>query len=310
MSTIKETPGPRINPYLEYLYGLFNLLLLALMVFTFLSFQGSFSKSTEAQTSNVTISPSFQARDVVLSQLANSVKDFSDITAISSPCSMDSCFDYSRCDDMEEIRMYHYGEEHSLPWYFKDALMRSPYYTTDPEKACLFLVTVDRRVENSPALSSLPYWNNGLNHVVISIVDKPRNPSAESTEMAATMTSSTHQSAYRTGFDLNVPLPQKKFYTELQGLKALDRKYLLTFKGMHYSHSFPILREMHNGEDVIVATTCKQVFHLNFSRFLQNFQFRVMFESFHVVIIFAWSLCSRSLSCFDCRFRIPKCGRD
>jgi len=262
MSTIKETPGPRINPYLEYLYGIFNLLLLALMVFTFLSLQGGFSKSTGAQTSNATMSPPPQARDVVISQLPNSVDDFSDLPGIASPCSMDGCFDYSRCDNMDEIRMYHYGDDHSLPWYFKDALVRSPYYTTDPAKACLFLVTIDRRAENAPALSSLPYWNNGLNHVVISTADRSRNPLAESTEMASSMTSSTHQSVYRPGFDLSVPLPQKKFYTGLQGLKARDRKYFLTFKGMHHSHNYPVLRGMHNGEDIIVATACKKVFHL------------------------------------------------
>lgn len=254
MSTIKESPALRINPYLEYLYGLFNLLLLALMVLTFLSIQEGFSKSTgSGQTENVTTSP---RQGVVVSQSSKTVEGSSDTF---SSCSMGACFDYSRCDDMDEVRMYYYGEEHSLPWHFKDALMRSPYYTSDPAKACLFLVTVDRRVENGPALRSLPFWNNGLNHVVISIVDRARNPKMESTGMAATMTSSTHHSAYRAGFDLSIPLPQIKFYTALQGLKAHDRKYFLTFKGMHHSQSHPILRQIHNGEDVVVATTCMQV---------------------------------------------------
>lgn len=261
MSTIKESPGPRINPYLEYLYGLFNLILLALMVLTFVSVQGGFSKSAAASSSNATMSPSSPAPDVVLSQLSNNylpVELSSDMSGTASPCSMGACFDYSRCDNMDEIRMYHYGEEHSLPWSFKEALMRSPYYTTDPAKACLFLVTVDKRVEDAPPLSSLPFWNNGLNHVVISIADRSRNSRAEETEMASTMTSSTHQSAYRPGFDLSVPLPQKNFYTGLQEVKARDRKYFLTFKGKQYSHYSPVLREMHNGEDIIVATTCKQ----------------------------------------------------
>lgn len=186
-------------------------------------------------------------------------------------CFMDSCFDYFCCDDMEEIWMYYYGEEYFLLWYFKDVLMRSLYYIIDLEKVCLFFVIVDRRVENFFVLSFLFYWNNGFNYVVIFIVDKLRNFSVELIEMVVIMIFSMYQSVYCIGFDFNVFFLQKKFYIELQGLKVFDRKYLLMFKGMYYLYSFLILREMYNGEDVIVVIICKQVFYFNFFRFLQNF---------------------------------------
>lgn len=218
-------------------------------------------------SSNGSISPRSLPTDTVLAQVPSAMESSRDNFDRFSSCSMDSCFDYSRCENMDELLVYHYGTEYSPAWQFKDALERSPYYTTDPEKACLFLVTVDRRVD-SGSLKSLPFWNNGLNHVVISTEDKSRSPNLEATEMASTLTTITHQSVYRTGFDLSVPLPQKWFYPEIQKLKALERKYFLTFKGARFSQEFapgggirnsPILSGMHNGEDIIIATTCQQV---------------------------------------------------
>lgn len=187
-----------------------------------------------------------------------------------SQCSMDSCFNYSRCDDMGELRIFHYDKENS--WFFREAFERSPYYTSDPAEACLFFVTVDR---HHGLVDSLPYWNGGLNHVVISIADNwvSKNPRSEENDigMASTLSSITHQSSYRPGFDISVPVPQKKFYPKLQGLKATERKWFLTFKGTRYLQdsgvggfrSNPALRGMHNGKDVVVATTCKQVLTCN-----------------------------------------------
>ena len=274
MSTLKEAPAPRLSPYLQCLYGLFNLLLLGIMVFSFLSFRGNLLKSGGvSMSSNGSISPRSLPTDTVLAQVPSSMESSRDNFDRFSSCSMDSCFDYSRCENMDELLVYHYGTEYSPAWQFKDALERSPYYTTDPEKACLFFVTVDRRVDSGP-LKSLPFWNNGLNHVVISTEDKSRSPNLEATEMASTMSTITHQSVYRTGFDLSVPLPQKWFYPEIQKLKALERKYFLTFKGARFSQEFapgggirnsPILSGMHNGEDIIIATTCQQVLLLRFA---------------------------------------------
>lgn len=278
MSTIKEAPEPKISPYLQFLYGLFNFLLLGVMIFSFLSV-GGFTKFPGVQISSTTdsppVQPEFHKVMVVQGQKPGGSIDQGKTwhTPDRFPqCSMDVCFNYSRCDDMEELLVYHYDTGNSPSWFFKDALKRSRYYTTDPEKACLFLVTVDRRSEEyGPALKSLPHWNNGLNHIIVSIADTWVNSEAsagsDSIDMASTMTSITHQSTYRAGFDISVPVPQRKFYPTLQRLKALDKKYFLTFKGTRYLQdsgaggfrSNPILRSMHNGDDIIVATTCKQV---------------------------------------------------
>lgn len=277
MSTIKEAPEPKISPYLQFLYGLFNFLLLGVMVFSFLSV-GGLTAFPGSHVSNTTDSPRAQPElpRAVAVQGLKLVGSGNERNTWRAPdrvpqCSMDSCFNYSRCDDMEELLVYHYEAANSPSWLFKDALKRSRYYTTDPEKACLFLVTVDRRLEDyGSALKSLPHWNNGLNHIIVSIADnwvKSKTVAgSESIEMASTMTSITHQTTYRSGFDISVPVPQRKFYSGLQPLKALDRKYFLTFKGTRYLQesgaggfrSNPVLRRMHNGDDIVVATTCKQ----------------------------------------------------
>lgn len=281
MSTIKEAPEPKISPYLQFLYGLFNFLLLGVMVFRFLSV-GGFTQFTGVQISNTTDSPRahpelnqnrVNAQGAKPEGYMDHVRTTWHTSDRVSQCSMDACFNYSRCDDREELLLYHYDAGSSLPsWFFKDALRRSRYYTSDPEKACLFLVTVDRRLEEyGPALQSLPHWSNGLNHIIVSIADNwvksKSTTGSDSIGMASTMTSITHQTTYRAGFDLSVPVPQTKFYPSLQRVKALEKKYFLTFKGTRYLQdsgvggfrSNPVLRRMHNGDDIIVTTTCKQV---------------------------------------------------
>jgi len=262
MSTIKEAPGPKISPYMQILYGLFNLLLLFIMVFSFLSV-GGFKMPLKTSSNTTSIS---QILPVVGWHTP----------ARFPSCSMDACFNYSRCDDMSELRIFHYNSGAS--WFFKEAFERSPYFTADASKACLFLVTVDRT--NRAALQTLPHWNHGLNHVVISIADNwVKKLEENSIEMASTMSSITHQSTYRAGFDISVPVPQKKFYPRLQGLKARERKWFLTFKGSRYLQdsgvggfrSNPVLRKMHNGKDIVVATTCKQVNQSFSLSFLQIF---------------------------------------
>ncbi|KAG0585403.1 hypothetical protein KC19_2G008900 [Ceratodon purpureus] len=274
MSTIREAPEPKISPYLQFLYGLFNFLLLGVMIFSFLSV-GGFTKFPGVHISNTVDSPLAQPElhKVPQGLTPGGARDQGKTwhTPDRFPqCSMDVCFNYSRCDDMEELLVYQYDMENSPSWFFKDAWKRSRYYTIDPEKACVFLVTVDMRLENGPLLKSLPHWNNGLNHIVVSIADTwvstQASAGSNSIDMASTMTSITHQSTYRAGFDISVPVPQRKFYPSLQRLKALDKKYFLTFKGTRYLQdpgvggfrSNPILRKMHNGDDIIVATTCKQ----------------------------------------------------
>ena len=296
MSTLREVPGPRITPFLQILYGLFNLLLIGGLVYSFKN-TGGFHHKLSSSPKNLSSGlmhqhdacPPVPAAKRVEKVVEGAVLDswHASYKPLHSPnrfprCSMDVCFNFSRCDNMDELLVYHYDDFNPPKWFF-EALKATPYSTSDPEKACIFLVTVDRRMEEPriPDLKTLPHWNHGLNHVLISFVDnwsKWRNPMPATLEKAAIMTSITHQTTYRPAFDISVPLPALKYYEDLQELKAFQRKYFLTFKGTRYLSEFggggfrshPSMRGMHNGKDVIVVTTCRQVPYSSFRPFSLN----------------------------------------
>ena len=295
MSTLREVPGPRITPFLQILYGLFNLLLIGGLVYSFKNTGGFHHKLSSSKNLSSGLMhqhdacPPVPAAKRVEKVVDGAVLDswHASYKPLHSPnrfprCSMDVCFNFSRCDNMDELLVYHYDEFNPPKWFF-EALKATPYSTSDPEKACIFLVTVDRRMEEPriPDLKTLPHWNHGLNHVLISFVDnwsKWRNPMPATLEKAAIMTSITHQTTYRPAFDISVPLPALKYYEDLQELKAFQRKYFLTFKGTRYLSEFggggfrshPSMRGMHNGKDVIVVTTCRQVPYSSFRPFSLN----------------------------------------
>lgn len=190
-------------------------------------------------------------------------------------CTMDACFNYTRCENSDELLIYTYNKP-ALPARFFNGINESKYSTNDPNKACLFFVFLDTPGLYRPALhpSKLPYWQGGLNHVLITFGDKWLNkgPPPESIGYASAMATVIHESIYRPGFDVSIPLPAKLHFSKVRETKAFDRKYLMTFRGLRYLQndgvlrSFTEFRRMHNGEDVIVVTSCRHPNHKNLRR--------------------------------------------
>ncbi|XP_073389408.1 uncharacterized protein [Physcomitrium patens] len=181
-------------------------------------------------------------------------------------CSMDVCFNYTKCDSSENLLIFTYNLPSPPKRYFS-RINESKYYTNDPAKACLFLVFLDGDTPWPPHPSTLPYWNGGQNHVLVIFADKwhQKGPHQASIGNASVMASDTHETTYRPGFDVSVPLPGRLHVREFQSLKPLERKYLATFRGLRYLglkgegvfRSLDAFRGMHNGNDVIVATSCE-----------------------------------------------------
>ncbi|KAL2651616.1 hypothetical protein R1flu_019744 [Riccia fluitans] len=78
------------------------------------------------------------------------------------------------------------------------------------------------------------------------------------------MGSDIHETIYRAGFDISIPLPPNYRMHELQHLPALGRKYFPTFRGLQYLgtgedvfRSYYSFRNMHNGKAIIVETSRK-----------------------------------------------------
>ena len=75
-------------------------------------------------------------------------------------CSMATCLDFARCPLSSGFPVYFYNNVYG--WTStKDGF---GYLTTDPDKACLFVVSYHDQVD----LQSLPFWNgDGRNHILI-----------------------------------------------------------------------------------------------------------------------------------------------
>ena len=179
-------------------------------------------------------------------------------------CSMDVCFNYTKCEDMEEPLVYSYDLP-SPPLRYFNNLKESKYWTNDTEKACLFFVFIDTDSPWPTWPRDLPYWNGGMNHVIITWGDRweRKGPAADSLGNASVMASISYETTFRTGFDISIPLPKKADVEYLQSVNILERKYFMTFRGTRYIgggegsfRSDDSFRGMHNGKDVIVATTC------------------------------------------------------
>ncbi|CDW53987.1 exostosin 1b [Trichuris trichiura] len=105
------------------------------------------------------------------------------------PCSMDTCFDYSRCRK-RPLRVYIYPRtnmsgdaEPSSESYEKilQAIRDSKFYTKNPKEACIFILPWDTLsrdnlspfyVSNMRAkIKSVPegMWNNGVNHLIFNL---------------------------------------------------------------------------------------------------------------------------------------------
>ncbi|MCO5564943.1 hypothetical protein L7F22_018613 [Adiantum nelumboides] len=184
-------------------------------------------------------------------------------------CSMDVCFNFSRCDQGadHELLIYSYDSP-SPPVRYFTGLKNTHWHTDNATKACLFFVFLDLNSPHPPHPRQLPYWNNGMNHVLITFADmwKQRGPPQDTIGYASVMVSDIHETIYRPGFDISIPLPGKLHMRELQEVRPHERKYLMTFRGLRYlgrAHeegvlrSAEVFRAMHNGKDVIVVTSCR-----------------------------------------------------
>ena len=199
-------------------------------------------------------------------------------------CRMETCFDLSRC--RTAFKVYVYPDDNLLSQGYKKvlgALRDSRYFTEDPDEACLFVPSIDmldrdklstdmvhdaqNRIEN------LPYWNNGRNHIVFNLYSGTWPDYAEDLGFdlgqAIIAKASFTTQYFRPGFDVSWPLFPKT-HAQRGGTRGelqtnnfpIQRKYLLVFKGKRYlfgigSDTRNALYHLHNGQDIILLTTCK-----------------------------------------------------
>jgi glucuronyl/N-acetylglucosaminyl transferase EXT1 len=208
-------------------------------------------------------------------------------------CTMETCFDFTKCYDDFLVYVYPSEPANSLGTtppisqnYQKilTAITESRYYTSDPEKACLFVLAIDTLdrdslsedlVRNVPQrLQRLPYWNNGKNHIIFNLYSGTWPSYLElglgfDTGKAILAKASMSIQTMRHGFDVSIPLFHKQFPlrsghtgTVTANNFPLNKKHLLAFKGKRYVHGIGSetrnsLFHLHNGRDIVMVTTCR-----------------------------------------------------
>ena len=202
-------------------------------------------------------------------------------------CRISNCFNATPCR-LHGFRVYVYpdGGRPASDRYAAvlRALRSSRYYTEDPERACLFVLSIDTldrdRLSNEyvpniqSQIDSLRWWRGGVNHVVFNLYsgtwpDYTENGLGFDVGKAMLAKASISRLHYRTGFDISFPLFHKelKFYggepgALSSGILPPYRKYVLSFKGKRYltgigSETRNSLYHIHNGDDIILLTTCR-----------------------------------------------------
>ncbi|KAM8967868.1 exostosin-1 [Pelodytes ibericus] len=202
-------------------------------------------------------------------------------------CRMESCFDYTLCK-RNGFKVYTYpqqkGDKISESYQnILSAIEGSRFYTSDPSQACLFVLSLDTldRDQLSPQyvhnlkskVQNLHLWNNGRNHLIFNLYSGTWPDYTEDVgfdigqAMLAKASISTEN--FRPNFDVSIPLFSKdhprtggqKGFLRFNTIPPI-RKYMLVFKGKRYltgigSDTRNALYHVHNGEDVVLLTTCK-----------------------------------------------------
>ncbi|ETN63850.1 exostosin-2 [Anopheles darlingi] len=155
-------------------------------------------------------------------------------------CSYWDCFNVYRCGqrspvgtdgEQERILIYVYPLKEYVDadskqpayqlsrefYHIVKTVVGSPYYTSNPNEACLFLPTIDTLNQNridtnlvGKALASLPYWENGENHLLFNFIagSKPDYSTVlnVNTDRAMILGAGFDSWTYRPDFDLPIPM--------------------------------------------------------------------------------------------------------
>lgn len=205
-------------------------------------------------------------------------------------CTMLTCFDFTKC--LGEFRVYVYpikDQTKISPSFAKilKAIFRSRHYTDDPEKACLFVPSVDPvdrdklsadyQSSLEKRLELLPFWNNGKNHMIFNLFSGTYPDYKDVLDVdigkAILIKASVSSESFRKNFDISLPLFSKThpvsgagYLPRSTNIFPFHRKYWVSFKGKRYlkgigSETRNALYKIHNGRNIILLTTCKHGKH-------------------------------------------------
>ncbi|GJQ08855.1 hypothetical protein GpartN1_g646.t1 [Galdieria partita] len=131
-------------------------------------------------------------------------------------------------------------------------LRRSQRITQNASGACYFIA--ENKGRHIYKLQDLPYWNLGINHLVLDFLDG-KCEGQHDIGFAALLKTHLSSDIFRSNFDKSLPLPPRKLFRNSEHSK----KYLITFKGTSYPFQTAggvrsMLSNFHNGKDIVFVT--------------------------------------------------------
>lgn len=163
-------------------------------------------------------------------QPLSNIKETTIVGSLKEKCSLDTCFDYSRCSVISGFPIYLYpttsGDNILLS--MKTTMMDSIHISMDPGKACMYMYLSDG---SNTSWKSLPYWGgDGRNHMII-------NPSSRalSVDRGRAMVAQPYFESGQTSPNFDVVLPyMNREIIEVKDLPTIlpvRRRYMASFRG-------------------------------------------------------------------------------
>lgn len=200
-------------------------------------------------------------------------------------CSYYTCFDVYRCGHRhDQITVYiyplvNYIDEHGSQLTRQpsrefmevlETIHQSKFYTPDSSKACLFIPSLDVLSQDglnlnavSQILNSLPYWNNGTNHLLFNMLPGTSPSYATSLEVntaqALVAGGGFDSWTFRRSHDVSIPVfNPARYHLDPSLAKRPDRQWLLISSQTHIHFEFraevALLAASHH--DVLNLTSC------------------------------------------------------
>ncbi|XP_015904832.2 exostosin-2 [Parasteatoda tepidariorum] len=202
-------------------------------------------------------------------------------------CNYFNCFDVYKCGHSQDklsvyiYPIYKYEDGKGVPVSVSHSrefveilqtIYDSPYYVSDPSKACIFIPSLDllnqnlvRLKETSQILANLPYWNSGINHLLFNMLPgsvPDYNAVLEIDSDQAMIAGAGFSSwTYRRTFDISIPtfsLINHPF--DINSCKEASRRWLASSAQINihfeYRHELEDLAEEH--PELLVLGRCSE----------------------------------------------------
>lgn len=240
----------------------------------------AFGKSNQTENLNEKIS-------LDLSQISQVIleEDTELARARNTNCSFWDCFDVYRCGQREQDRITVYvypikeyvdstgNQAFTLTREYYEILktiVESPYYTPNPNEACIFVPSIDTLNQNlidtnliGKALASLNYWENGENHLLFNMLSgeypKYNRVIDVNTDKALIAGAGFDTWTYRVGFDISLPVWSPALHDfKVDNIQKNTRKFFLISSqlNLYPRHVRQLNDKAHDNNNILILQSC------------------------------------------------------